>query len=373
MGLVALLVGKLLSGQDVARLTLVVTVPEGTDRVTVAGNQPSLGNWDPAAIPLERIVSNRFRVTIPVPAGQTIEYKFTRGSWATEALTARRSIPGNYRLVVSQDTTIYHAIPYWKDDLISPGAGITGTVRYHRHFYSPQLENYRDIVVWLPPSYHQDTYRRFPVLYFHDGQNMVDPSTSFAGYDWQLDETATRMIKEGILEEILLVGLYNTSDRRAEYSPTHRGSLYSAFLMETVKPFIDSTYRTLPDREHTAVMGSSLGGLIAFHLVWTYPEVFSRAGCLSPAFLVDDGEIVDRVRRYHGPKKPVKLAILNGTEGLEAELRPAVNQMVTALRKQGYRDGKELLYRVVPGAEHNEQAWAQQAPEVLLFLFGKSR
>jgi len=166
-------------------------------------------------------------------------------------------------------------------------------------FYSPQLYNQRDLAVWLPPSYDTEPHRRYPVLYVQDGQNLFTPFTAFQGQERHLDEVATELIKQNRIKEIIIVGIYNTNQGAAEYAPNKLGDAYSDFLITTVKPFIDATYRTRPGREDTAVMGSSLGGLIAFDLVWFHPQVFSMAGCLSPAFLVDNNDIVNKVR--HAP------------------------------------------------------------------------
>lgn len=197
---------------------------------------------------------------------------------------------------------------------------------------------------------------------------MFDPSTSFAGDDWQLDETVTQLIEEGKLKEIIMIGIYNTDDRTAEYSPKQKGKEYSKFLIETLKPFIDSNYNTLTDPKNTAVMGSSSGGLISYHLAWEYPEVFSMAGCLSPAFLVDKSEIVKRVKSTDNGKS-IKLVILNGTIGLETELQPAITDIINVLEEKQFN---KLIYKIFDGAEHNESAWAKQVEIPLLFFFGKN-
>ena len=194
----------------------------------------------------------------------------------------------------------------------------------------------------------------------------LTPATSFLGVDWQLDETVTNLIADGKMREIIMVGIYNTADRKPEYGPIHSGEKYSHFLIETIKPFIDSTYRTLSDASNTATMGSSMGGIISFHLAWEYPEVFSMAGCFSPAFLVDDKEIVKRVQSTK-QSKDVKIAILNGSVGLEIELQPAIIEMVKALNARQFSD---LIYNVFDGAEHNEAEWAIQAEVPLLYFFG---
>lgn len=357
--------------QDQVLITISVTVPVGTNQVILVGNIPLLGNWDhSSALPLTMVDSTTFSGSFSVLRNISIEYKLTHGSWESEALTENRMVPGNTQLTVRGDTTITHTVAIWKDTGKIPGAGITGLRNYHRDFYSLELNNRRDIIVWLPPSYSTDSLARYPVLYMHDGQNIIDPFTSFAGQDWRMDEVATELIELGKIEEIIIVGINNTDNRTAEYSPLHLGEQYSTFMINTLKPFIDSTYRTMQKPEHTAVMGSSMGGIISFHLAWEYPQTFSMAGCLSPAFLIDDNEIINRIRNYSGPEKTIKLYIDNGTIGLEQRLQPAIDELVPLLNQISFMDEHHLLYYIADGAEHNEAAWAERVYLPLVFFFG---
>ena len=357
--------------QDQVLITISVTVPVGTNQVILVGNIPLLGNWDhSSALPLTMVDSTTFSGSFSVLRNISIEYKLTHGSWESEALTENRMVPGNTQLTVRGDTTITHTVAIWKDTGKIPGAGITGLRNYHRDFYSLELNNRRDIIVWLPPSYSTDSLARYPVLYMHDGQNIIDPFTSFAGQDWRMDEVVTELIELGKIDEIIIVGINNTDNRTAEYSPLHLGEQYSTFMINTLKPFIDSTYRTMQKPEHTAVMGSSMGGIISFHLAWEYPQTFSMAGCLSPAFLIDDNEIINRIRNYSGPEKTIKLYIDNGTIGLEQRLQPAIDELVPLLNQISFMDEHHLLYYIADGAEHNEAAWAERVYLPLVFFFG---
>ncbi|MBI3195653.1 MAG: histidine kinase, partial [Ignavibacteriae bacterium] len=135
-----------------------------------------------------------------------------------------------------------------------------------------------------------------------------------------------------------------------------------------LKPMIDNEYRTLSDRENTGVMGSSMGGLASFLLVWNYPEVFSMAGCLSPAF---PEETIDETEQYIGHEKNIRLYIDNGGVGLEKELQIGCDLMLPVLRKKGFVDGKNLEWFLDEKAEHNERAWAARLWRPLMFMFGK--
>src|SRR6266480_4524482 len=161
---------------------------------------------------------------------------------------------------------------------------LTGNIKVHRAFPSKFLGNRRDILVYLPPGYRRFSWRRHSVLYLHDGQNIFDASTSFGGVEWGVDETADQLIRNGQMDEVIIVGLYNTgANRLYEYTPccdpTYGGGgadSYEKFIIDTVKPYIDRGFRTIPKREDTALMGSSLGGLLSFYMGWTRSDIFSR-------------------------------------------------------------------------------------------------
>jgi predicted alpha/beta superfamily hydrolase len=204
----------------------------------------------------------------------------------------------------------------------------------------------------------------------HDGQNIIDPATSSFGVDWGADETADSLISSGKMQSLIIVGIYNTKDRTAEYSYSDMGHAYMNFITNRLKPFIDSTYRTLPDRENTATMGSSMGGLISLMLVWEHPEVFSKAGCLSPAFKIQELNYVPFIEKYNGPDKNIKIYIDNGGIALEAELRPGIDDAIKVLKQKGFKEGKNLQMYFDKNAEHNERAWAKRLWRPMLFLFG---
>jgi predicted alpha/beta superfamily hydrolase len=188
---------------------------------------------------------------------------------------------------------------------------VTGTVE-HLAPLDSKFVNRRNVDVWLPPSYSTDAARaqRYPVVYVHDGQNVFDPATSFIGVDWGIDETMTRLIAEQKVPEAIVVAIWNTPKRLAEYMPqpaierakeseldevfkTVRqnplGDAYLKYIVTELKPAVDARYRTLPDRAHTSVLGSSLGGLISLAAICKYPEVFGAAACLSTSLTVAGG------------------------------------------------------------------------------------
>lgn len=248
---------------------------------------------------------------------------------------------------------------------------IIGQVVYHRKLISPQLKYARDVVVWLPPSYKSNPEARYPVLYAQDGQNLFDPATAFAGHDWRLGETASELTHEGKVEEMIIVGIYNTPDRNSEYSGSRIGKKYASFVAEELKPFIDNAYRTKRDAINSAVMGSSMGGLISFLMAWWYPEIFSKAACMSSSFFWSNYKVVKMVRDYRGPRKDIRIYLDVGSR--ETLLGEGYEQMVALLQKQGYRKGVNLQYFCDRGGDHNEYDWGSRAWRALTFLFRKSR
>ena len=243
---------------------------------------------------------------------------------------------------------------------------VIGNVEFHRKIYSRFMDKKLDFFVWLPAGYEANPSKSYPVLYMHDGQNLIDPKVSFAGRDWQVDETLTKLIKEYKIKEIIVVGIYNTSERLEEYSDTEKGEKYRKFITEELKPFVDSKYRTLADNKNTAIIGSSMGGLVSFLIAWKHPEIFSMAGCMSSSFYYKDEKVFKMIDEYKGEKKHIKFYIDHGEDGL---LRG--QKMFCKLTQLGYVIGTDLDYFYARGAEHNETEWAKRLERPLIFFFGK--
>ena len=355
------------------KVEFIVTAPGLTDteKVFVTGNQTALGDWNPGLISLDKINDSTWNKAFIFPVNSTLEFKFTKGNWSKEALDSNSKVPGNTILNVFSDTTIFYRITGWCDSCANVWGKVTGQVKYHPYFEGKNILP-RDIVVWLPPSYDSLPNKKYPVIYMQDGQNIFDPSTSSFGVDWQIDETADSLIKAKSIEEIIVVGIYNTYKRRVEYTPTDTGYAYLKFIVNELKPFIDYTYHTLPDRENTTVGGSSLGGLISFMMLWEYSDIFSKAACLSPAFKIGgiyNHDFVFPVKNYSGPKKDIKIYVYNGGVGLEEELQPGIDEMIEALKEKGYELDKDMLWIKDNSAGHNEVAWSKRVYQFLEFFF----
>jgi predicted alpha/beta superfamily hydrolase len=355
-------------------ITIRVIAPESTPKdakIFIAGNDSVLGNWDPEKVVMTKENDSLWSISGDAPSGSFVEFKITLGSWQRQAMYEKGIVPGNTHFTVVDDTVITVRPIGWSSEAMMIHGSVVGTVNYYRGMTGEGLRYARDIIVWLPPSYTKETSKRYPVLYMHDGQNIIDPATSFLGYDWRVDNVSDSLIKSGKMKEIIIVGIYNSPDRTEEYSDTDLGHAYARFVVDKLKPFIDSTYRTLPDQKNTAVMGSSMGGLISFLFVWWYPNVFYQAGCLSSAFLSDNDKILKQVKKYSGPKKNIRVYLDNGSVGLDSRLKPGFDEMVALLKEKGYKAGNDLESFYDEGAEHNEMAWANRIWKPLEFMFGR--
>ncbi|MCX6175027.1 MAG: alpha/beta hydrolase-fold protein [Ignavibacteriales bacterium] len=363
---------SLLNAQEKVKVTLEVISPtlEDTTKIYVAGNVDELGGWRPDKVMLDTYGNKIWSKKFEISKGTRLEYKFTKGSWATEALGSDSSVPQNSVLVANRDTTVSITIFNWRDKFNFKVKGqITGTVKYHKNFILLGLKP-RNIFVWLPPDYEINIKKRYPVFYMHDGQNLVDPRTSNTFIDWQVDEAADSLIRAGEVEPFIIVGINNTDDRGTEYSNTPLGKLYMKLIVEQIKPFIDKEYRTLPEAKHTAIGGSSMGGLISMICAWNYPNVFSKAACFSPAFMFRDFDYTKVIQDDKSPKKKLLIYIDNGGVGLETVLQPGVDKMIEVLKEKGYKEGKDLFVFLDKNAEHNEAAWAKRVWKPIKIFFG---
>jgi predicted alpha/beta superfamily hydrolase len=259
---------------------------------------------------------------------------------------------------------------------------LTGNIHHHPEFGSTILKNKRDVWVYLPPGYRRSTRLRYPVLYLHDGQNVFDAATAFGGTEWNADETAQGLIKQRLIEPVILVAVASAGeDRIHEYTPTKgplepnkdssaksRGLLreYGRFLVEELKPFIDQTYRTRPDKDSTGLGGSSLGGLASLILSFWFPETFTRIAALSPSIWWDDCVIYRIIDEIGDAPRFSKIWLDTGTheEGWER-----AGQLRDHLVEKGWRLHDALHYKEVQGAEHAEWAWSKRFEAVLRFLF----
>jgi predicted alpha/beta superfamily hydrolase len=266
------------------------------------------------------------------------------------------------------------------------GPHLVGDLRIIEGFRSSNLKNSRSIRLYLPPGYDRSK-ARYPVLYLQDGQNLFDPALSGISHnEWRVDETTEALINAKLIPPMIVVGIDNTPQRIDEYVPTRstvgsakiaaggKADLYLKFLIEELKPFIDSHYRTKPDREHTAIGGSSFGGNISLYAGLTRSEVFSKLLIVSPGLWWDNRALLKEVDTL--PKAlPLKIWVDIGTseagdnaKGNEEAFNDAA-QLVQKLEHKGWKMGKDLWFFIDYDAQHTESAWAHRFGMMLLTLF----
>ena len=249
------------------------------------------------------------------------------------------------------------------------------TVSAPRIIYSNAVSTFspspsREMKIYLPRGYDQNTWRRYPVLYMHDGENLFAPGGTYGS--WDADVTATREIGQGRMREIIIVGLNSTANRTQEYLPPEDyyegqgfGDVYAKFLIINVKQKIDAEFRTLTNREETAVGGSSMGGLITTYLGWT-TNVFGKLISMSPAYLTSSNF---NQRINNDPKQPLRIYTDMGTVDLDIELLPDYWKVFDYHLRDGYIPNKDLLGVIGCGQTHNEAAWSNRLPQAYHFLF----
>lgn len=243
----------------------------------------------------------------------------------------------------------------------------------------------RDVHVWLPSSYADAPDQRYPVLYMHDGQNVFDPETSYVGWDWGVDEALTELDIEVIvvaIENIPQVRLLDYfpekaadthADAIAKHFPgfdrdTLTGDDYLRHLVEAVKPTIDASYRTLPDRANTTIMGSSMGGLISLYAISEYPDVFGAAGMVSTHWPIADGMLVEYFAERLPSPDTHRLYFDFGTNTLDWNYEPYQDRMDAAVAAAGYERGTNWTTRKYDGHDHSERSWRSRVHVPLQFL-----
>lgn len=343
------------------------TPPE--DSIYIAGDFQGWNPGDPDFALQKNEMDKWFIQLDTMPEGSSIEFKFTRGDWGkVEKGIMGEEIP-NRQFTFGNGDTVYVIIYNWAD---IGGGNSTAAENVHivEDVYMPQLDRYRRIWVYLPPDYYE-TDKHYPVIYMHDGQNLFDTYTSFAG-EWQVDETLNDLFDEGYQVPIV-IGIDNGgAERINEYTPWPNpnygggmGSLYIQFIVETLKPAIDDSMRTLPDRESTGLWGSSLGGLISHYGALKHQDVFGKAGIYSPSYWFSDS--VWMFTQQMGHEYDMMLYQMTGSleGGTMVEDTWKMNDTLASL---GF-GSDELLTKIIPGGQHNEALWASDFAEAYLWLF----
>jgi metallo-beta-lactamase class B len=358
--------------QTTLRLAPSAAVPAG-QKVYVAG---SFNEWNPAApgFALAPRPDGSYQLTLPATVRGPQEFKFTRGSWDTGETDANWQPLANRQADFGTGTLTLQ-VAAWQDQ--RPGGAPPLAAKPHTatpnvriladSFRLPQLGGRkRRIWLYLPPDY-ATSQRRYPVLYLHDGQNIFDEATAYAG-EWAVDETLNKLASSGEdAASCMVVAIDNGGERRLdEYSPWRNerlkkggeGRQYVEFLVETLKPYIDQHYRTRPDAAHTAIMGSSMGGLISLYAGVKYPRVFGRVGVFSPAFWFAKDAVLRLVQQQRPAPVASKFYFLAGpAEG--PTMVPNMAEVRDALLQRGVSESR-IVFKTPADGQHAEWFWRRE-------------
>lgn len=297
-------------------------------------------------------------------------------------------------------------------------SGQTGTFLPVEKFHSEILNEERTVRVWLPPSYETNPQQRFPVLYLHDGQNKLSsagPNVAFGWGNWEVDKSVERLVKEGRMQEIILVAIDNTRKRYQEYRgraasyteeeiEAMRWKLpdignndafenYTRFLIKELKPYIDTQLRTKTGSNDTGILGSSMGGIASLALAWDHPKSFGKAASISGAYQVEKKIFIENdLKKFTGDSKPIRVYLDSGAVSTGGDDGRANTESVAKeLRRIGWKDGENLLhfideppltaeqlkpfelpddkFKEAQVSQHNEMYWRLRVWRALEFLF----
>jgi len=265
----------------------------------------------------------------------------------------------------------------------------------HMSAFQSKFVSPRNVDVWLPPGYNGKD--RCFVIYMHDGQMVFDGRITWNKKSWNMAETVSALIAKGKIPETIVVGIWSIgSTRQAEYFPEKvlpyvpkearerfvrvdlsgkpQADNYLRFIVEELKPAIDAKYATLSDRDHTIVMGSSMGGIISLYAVCEYPEVFGRAGCMSTGWIATFPKnatfplaTFNYLQGHLPDPKTHKIYFDQGTATIDALFTESQAFADLVVRDRGYSEAN-FMSRVFPGDEHSETFWAKRVEIPLEFL-----
>ncbi|MGE0078770.1 MAG: alpha/beta hydrolase [Bacteroidales bacterium] len=351
--------------------SLPVNTPE-SDTIFLAS---SLNCWDThdSTYFFTRGKGGQLELLLPAEV-DSFEFKLCRGSWLSVEMKSNGTDIPNRFLAKGTNDTILLKVQAWRDLIPKKQIASTATkgVRYLPTIFEiPQLKRKRTIRLYLPPNY--SSGELFPVIYMHDGQNLFDNSTAFAG-EWKVDEIMDSLYTYRGFSAIVVAVYNDDKERINEYSPWKNDSLgiegdgdkYAKFIANTLKPFIDRHYRTLSGRENTAIIGSSMGGLISLYIALEYPDLFGNAAIFSPSIGVAP-KLNDYLQKYKHKKFQHIYFLAGEKEG--GTLVDDVNRAVEQLKAIGFDDEHELKVTIAPDGRHAEWFWSREFGDAVRYMF----
>jgi len=337
------------------------------DTIFVAG---SFNNWNPQSVAhrLIKQTDGSYQMVLSGTVGETISYKFTRGSFNS----VETQLNGNYlpdrTFTFANGITIDCQIENW-EDMLGWHTAVGNTFILDLDFPMPQLNRTRRIWIYLPPDYFTSN-NHYPVMYAQDGQNLFDLVYAPFG-EWNIDSTMEALYGQ-FSPSAIVVGIDNSNHRIDEYSPWvnsnyggGQGDLYAQFIVNTLKPYIDANFRTLPHRDYTAIIGSSMGGLISFYTSIAYRNVIGKAAIFSPSFWFSDTifSYLNTVTYTH----PMRLYFMAG-QNESSTMISKIQSVMSSLQAQGFPSSDMILVNKSDG-QHSEWFWRREFGDAFMWLF----
>ena len=357
-----------------AQVTLKVTsIPSNTpagSSLYVAG---SFNDWAPSGTLMVADGAGNYTYTIPEGTG-IVKYKFTRGSWPTvEGNASGKFLPDRTFTFTGTPQTLNLTIQSWEDlGGGNPSTAASNVQILSSSFFMPQLNRSRKIWIYLPPDYQTST-KTYPVLYMEDGQNLFDNATSFSG-EWQVDETLNTLFAQGDYGAIV-IGIDNGgNDRINEYTPWNNpqygggeGDLYMQFVAETLKPYVDTNYRTKPEAEYNALIGSSLGSLISTYGGIKYSGTFSKIGSFSPAYWIVSSQFNNYITNSSANLSGMRIYFVAG-QNESSTMASDINTVKDNLQSKGLTAANTFV-KLDSYGQHNENYWKGEFGAAYRWLF----
>lgn len=355
------------------RFTFELKTASADDRpIYITGN---FNNWKTADpnFRMDQIADQHYKleVTLPEKSPLVLVYKYVKGGWEDEEVDAFGNTMDN-RNVDIRRAYISDFVPCWRTNGLSYNPEYLPVIRVlDENFEIPQLIKTRRIAVLLPYNYEQ-TEQRYPVLYLQDGQNLLDSHAPFGS--WGVDRKLAFMAEKG-QGDLIIVSIDHAEDERiAEFTPSHPtklgigdGKKYTRFLADTLKPYIDKHFRTLSDRNHTGIGGSSMGGLLSIYAGLMYPEVYSKVLVFSPSLWVDP-QLHDHAPAFLNPDEDIRMYLYGG--GREsADLVQELQNFKENIESQGIHNNIIFQMSIDPKGKHNEYRWGEEFPRAVEWLF----
>ncbi|HNR17957.1 MAG TPA: alpha/beta hydrolase-fold protein [Chitinophagaceae bacterium] len=329
----------------------------------------SFNNWNPKdeKFKFQKDDTGNYFIELKLANGN-YEYKITRGGWDKVECKKGGAEIANRVLKVESDITIQITVEEWADNIHAKPKRSTASKNVKiidTAFHIPQLNRMRRVLIYLPDNY-ATSGKRYPVMYLHDGQNVFDDATSYAG-EWGIDE----YLDSTKASQCIVVAIDNGGNKRMnEYCPYDftlnplkpkenkgEGVQYVDFLAKTLKPFIDKKYRTLKNKKNTFISGASMGGLISFYAVLKYPKVFGGAGVFSPSVWICKEDLLNLVKTA-GKKVNSKIYFYCG----KLEGPGMVPDMLKVFQELAAVSKSKMTTVIRDDGKHNEPTWRKEFP-----------